>query len=198
MSFTYVFQLIGNPALNQSVTPNTQGGASFLARAIPAFVTIVLIVGVVAFLFMLISGGISWMSSGGDKSKIESARTRVTNALVGIVLLLSLYAVLGTLEYFFNVNLTAFRFGEGTFQIETFDYDGSINPNDPTDPGDPPLGPVNVNCPCSAVLVGNNQCARTNQIAIGPASACYICTDGGWQHASTTDCSVINNCSPCP
>ena len=37
------------------------------------------------FLYLL-TGGLSWLTSGGDKSKLETARDKITNALVGLVI----------------------------------------------------------------------------------------------------------------
>ena len=53
------------------------------------------------FLLMMITGGIHWISGGGDKQAIETARTQVVNAVVGIVILFSLYAIINIISVFF-------------------------------------------------------------------------------------------------
>lgn len=59
----------------------------------------------------LIWGGIEWITSGGDKTKTESARNRITAAVVGLIVLAASWAILtlvlsflgaGDLETLFN------------------------------------------------------------------------------------------------
>ena len=42
----------------------------------------------------LIWGGIEWITSGGDKGKTESARNKITAAILGLIVLAASYAVL--------------------------------------------------------------------------------------------------------
>jgi hypothetical protein len=62
-------------------------------------------------LFYLIMGGIEWITSGGDKGKTESARNKITAAVIGIIILAAAFAILqlvltflglGSLEGAFN------------------------------------------------------------------------------------------------
>lgn len=41
----------------------------------------------------LILGGLQWLTSGGDKGKIEEARNKITAAVVGLIIVASSYAV---------------------------------------------------------------------------------------------------------
>ena len=45
------------------------------------------------FLAQLIIGGISWMGAGGDPKAMEAARNRLTNAIIGILIVASAFAV---------------------------------------------------------------------------------------------------------
>lgn len=42
----------------------------------------------------LIWGGIEWITSGGDKGKTESARNKITAAVIGLIVLAASYAIL--------------------------------------------------------------------------------------------------------
>ncbi|PIR64185.1 MAG: hypothetical protein COU64_00515 [Candidatus Pacebacteria bacterium CG10_big_fil_rev_8_21_14_0_10_40_26] len=42
----------------------------------------------------LIWGGIEWITSGGDKGKTESARNKITAAVLGLIVLAASYAIL--------------------------------------------------------------------------------------------------------
>ena len=52
------------------------------------------------FIFQFIIGAFGWVSSGGDQKAVEAARSRITNAVIGIILVfgaLVLISVLGSL-----------------------------------------------------------------------------------------------------
>ena len=68
-------------------------------------ISLVLIIGVVIFTFVLVLGAISWISSGGDKAQVESARGKVTTAIIGLVLLFSAWAIINLIELFFGINI---------------------------------------------------------------------------------------------
>ncbi len=50
-------------------------------------ITFVFIAAALAVLVMLIWGAWSWITSGGDKAKIEGAQKRITSALIGLAVL---------------------------------------------------------------------------------------------------------------
>lgn len=47
------------------------------------------------FLIYLIFAGLSWVSSGGDKGKVEAARNQMTQAALGLVVVIAAYAIAG-------------------------------------------------------------------------------------------------------
>ncbi len=53
----------------------------------------------------LVLGGVQWITSGGDKGKTESARNKITAALVGLAIVASSYALMQIIAYFFGVNI---------------------------------------------------------------------------------------------
>jgi len=68
-------------------------------------VKIVMVVAALVFFFLLIVGGIQWMTSGGDKAATESARGRITAALIGLVIVFSAWAIATLLYTFFKVDI---------------------------------------------------------------------------------------------
>ena len=71
-------------------------------------ISFVLIVAAIAFFFMLVLGGIKWITSGGDKGKTEAARNQITAGLVGLVIVFAAWAILKLVESFFGVSLRSF------------------------------------------------------------------------------------------
>jgi heme/copper-type cytochrome/quinol oxidase subunit 2 len=54
---------------------------------------VMLIAAILVFAFMIM-GGIQWITSGGDKAKAESARNKLTAAVIGLVIVAASYAIL--------------------------------------------------------------------------------------------------------
>lgn len=104
---------IGNPALGPSLQGylGTEGGSGFFSAILPRAVALVFVVGALIFFFMLVWGAISWISSGGDKQALESARGRITSALVGLVLLFVALAIIKFIESFFGINILTLDIG---------------------------------------------------------------------------------------
>lgn len=95
--------------LTNPVIPSTIGsggaGGNALGNIISGMVGALFIAGFLLALVFLITGAISWISSGGDKAKLEKARDQIINAMVGLVIVGSAWAV-GTLAAgFFGLNL---------------------------------------------------------------------------------------------
>ena len=63
-----------------------------------------LIAALLVFLY-LIWGGIQWITSGGDKSKTQEARDRITAALVGLAVVAAAWAVMLIIQYFFGISV---------------------------------------------------------------------------------------------
>lgn len=61
--------------------------------------------GGLALLVMLIIGAFEWISAGGDKGKIESARERMTQSIVGLLVLVGTVAISIFIGNAFGINL---------------------------------------------------------------------------------------------
>ncbi len=72
-----------------------------------ALSVIVILAGVI-FFFMLVIGGIKWITSGGDKTKTEGARNQITAALVGLVIVFAAWAIVSLIGTVFGVDLLNF------------------------------------------------------------------------------------------
>ncbi len=99
--------MIRNPIFGDKLEGFLQNADSttFLGVFLPNLITLIFIFGAVAFLFMFLVGALQWILSGGDKGKVEAARGRITSALIGIVLLLSTYAIIKLVELFFGISI---------------------------------------------------------------------------------------------
>jgi hypothetical protein len=65
--------------------------------------------GIVLFL-MLVAGGIMYLSSGGNPESLQKAKSTLTYAIIGIVLLLLAWFTLRFIEIFTGVQVTRIKF----------------------------------------------------------------------------------------
>jgi len=94
--------MITNPAIGSL---GNQSGVSFFQKFAPAAVTLGFIIGVIIFFFILITGAIQWISSGGDKQALEGARGKISNALIGIIILFAVFAIIQLIQNFFGISI---------------------------------------------------------------------------------------------
>jgi len=58
----------------------------------------VILVGGLAFLLYFLMGGVTWITAGGDKGKLEEAKTKITQGLVGLAILAASYVIIKFIE----------------------------------------------------------------------------------------------------
>lgn len=81
---------------------NANSIGPFLSNLIIA----VFVIAALIALFFLIWGGIKWIISGGDKSKVEGARSTIIAALIGLVVTFLSFFILQLLLGLFGISLT--------------------------------------------------------------------------------------------
>jgi len=88
-------------------------------EAIPSFgpvisggIQIAIWIGIILCLLYLIWGGIEWLTSGGAKEGVSAAKSRMTAAIIGLVIVLSAWAVFGIIGHLFGIPITEFEFPE--------------------------------------------------------------------------------------
>jgi type IV secretion system pilin len=69
-------------------------------------ISLVLIIVSLIFFFILVIGGLKWITSGGDEKRVAAARAQITNALIGLVIVFAAWAIMKLIGSVFGVNLT--------------------------------------------------------------------------------------------
>lgn len=62
------------------------------------------VMGGIAFILYFAWGALSWLSSGGDKAKVEEAREKISNAVIGLILIAASVAITTTIGVLFNID----------------------------------------------------------------------------------------------
>jgi hypothetical protein len=87
----------------QTINPGT-GFADDIGSLINGVLSFVMVIAALLVFLYLILGGIEWITSGGDKSKTEGARNKITSAVIGLVILAASYAILLIVLRFLGFN----------------------------------------------------------------------------------------------
>jgi|SRR3989344_5352914 len=77
-------------------------------RVVGSLIQLIFALAVIVALIYLAWGGFKWLTSGGDKAAVQSAREHIVAAIVGLVIIFLTYFILNILLGFFGVgNLNA-------------------------------------------------------------------------------------------
>lgn len=116
-STTSASRATGAAGLIEPIVPPT-GYTENIGELINFILQIVIVIALLLVFFNLIMAGFQWITSGGDKGKIDAARQRIVSALVGILVLSAAYA---------TAQLVAYVLGFDSFN-EIFSTIKRINP----------------------------------------------------------------------
>ncbi|MCX6791738.1 MAG: hypothetical protein NT149_01740 [Candidatus Gottesmanbacteria bacterium] len=94
------------PSLGGGSNPDVNQGGASLGKLISNLVGALFIAGFLLTFMQLIIGGIQWITAGGDKQALEKARTGITNAIMGLVIVAATYAVMTLVGQFFGIEIT--------------------------------------------------------------------------------------------
>lgn len=67
-----------------------------------------MIIASLMLLLNLVWGAIEWISSGGDSSKIEKARNKITQSVIGIIVLASSVAIFMLIQKMLGLDVLSF------------------------------------------------------------------------------------------
>jgi len=76
-----------------------------LGNLIGAGVGLIIVIALIITFFYLIIGGIKWITSGGDKGQVEEARNQITNALIGLAIVVGAWAIMKMIGFFFGIDV---------------------------------------------------------------------------------------------
>lgn len=80
-------------------------GVTSIISIIRAVIQFILVIAFVIAFIMLLIGGIRWILAGGDEKAVAGARSTITAALIGLVIVLVAFALIRLVETFFGVSI---------------------------------------------------------------------------------------------
>lgn len=77
-------------------------------------ISLVMLAVALVFFFILILGGLRWITSEGDQKNVEAARNQITNALIGLAIVFAAWAIMKLIQVIFGIDIL------GGLTIESF------------------------------------------------------------------------------
>ena len=78
---------------------------SLLTDFLSSLITTLTVVASLAFAIYFIIGGLKWITSGGDKTKAEEAKTQMTQAAIGLIVVVVAYFIIGIISNVLGLNI---------------------------------------------------------------------------------------------
>lgn len=76
-----------------NISPPSQVRITDFGKLFTGIVAFLLLVAFIMSFIYLILGGLSWVTSGGDKGNIEAARNKIIAAVVGLIIVAATWAL---------------------------------------------------------------------------------------------------------
>lgn len=94
-------------AIEQQLPFVQEGGGGFSAF-VSSMLTALMAVAALSVLVFLLWGAFDWLNSGGEKGKIESARNKITGAIMGIVVLATVLVIFNFIQQILGIQVLQF------------------------------------------------------------------------------------------
>lgn len=103
-----VFGKIVAPTAIQQFNGADVTGSAGISKFLSNLIALIFSLAMVVLIFMILWGAFDWLTSEGDKEKVENARRKLINAVIGIMLFAIAFAVIRIIGQF-----TGFKFFVG-------------------------------------------------------------------------------------
>ena len=78
-----------------------------LAGLFDNLINLALFAGGLLFFINLLIGGFQWISSGGDEKALIAARGRISNALIGLIIIVSAFSIVLIIETVLGIRIVS-------------------------------------------------------------------------------------------
>lgn len=103
-------QGIINPVLPGPLgSGGNDSGAPAIGALISGFIGAFLIFSFIAAFMYFLLGGFNWITSGGDKAKLQAARDEITNAIIGLIIVVAAWAIMTLVANFLGIDFPNFH-----------------------------------------------------------------------------------------
>ena len=96
---------IFNPVIEPILGGENASGGLAIANLMARLFQAIVMMGGLALLLYMAWGGFAWITAGDDKGKVEAAKGRITNAIIGMAILLATIAIAIFLQFVFGFDI---------------------------------------------------------------------------------------------
>lgn len=103
-----LFPVTTHAAITNTAVPGGDNPASAPKQFAVTMATLwqtIIVVGGLAFLMYFLYGGLQWIMAGGDKGKLEEAKGKITQGLVGLAILAASFVIIKFLQSALGLDL---------------------------------------------------------------------------------------------
>lgn len=99
---------ITNPIVTSATESNQESAKSgaLLFEIIGGVLQFMMLIGALIALINLVQSGLGWISGGSDSAKLETVRSRITNTILGLIILSGSFALWVIIKDFLGIELT--------------------------------------------------------------------------------------------
>lgn len=76
-----------------------------LVTLISNFIGLITIIAGLWFLFKIFFSGFQWINAGGDKQTLQTAQKSLTNAVMGLIIVIAAYTLIGIVGLFLGLDI---------------------------------------------------------------------------------------------
>ncbi len=93
-----------------NLSPKSGSGFSNLTNLkvesmVSTAISLLMLVVALVFFFILILGGLKWITSEGEDKKVAAARAQITNGLIGLAIVFASWAIIKLIETIFGISI---------------------------------------------------------------------------------------------
>ena len=107
-----MFAAVAAPAYAETIKIGPQEGSQFgvltnltVGKIVSGAISLTMLAVALIFFFILVLGGINWVTSEGDEKKVASARAQITNGLIGLAIVFAAFAIMKLIDVIFGINV---------------------------------------------------------------------------------------------
>ncbi|HPD44932.1 MAG TPA: hypothetical protein PK131_02030 [Candidatus Woesebacteria bacterium] len=96
---------ICNPLVDKNCSDIVSTAPDRASKLITGIISLIFGAAIIYFIFTLLMAGFSFINSGSDEKQLAAAKSQLTNAFIGLFVLLCVYALVALLEKIFGIQL---------------------------------------------------------------------------------------------
>lgn len=91
--------------IGTNIARDSTAGLEGVTKAVSAIIGIMTVAAGIWFMFQVLTGGLYWITSAGDKTKLNEARDRIQNAAIGLIVVVAAWAILALAGQFLGFDI---------------------------------------------------------------------------------------------